>query len=180
MSPIIAIFMKELTETLRDRRTVFNAFVLGPLLSPLLMIGMLSMTANKLSEQAEKRLALPVAGAEHAPQLVEWLRGQSVDIQDAPADPEQALRNKDVDVVLRITADYPEQWRKSLPAPLEVMRDKQCQHGRRCAYAEHRHARADYASRFPSNHADEQYVGAGRGLRQSEQFRKLLGGDPAA
>ncbi len=123
MSPIFAIFLKEMTETLRDRRTVFNAFVMGPLLSPLLFIGMLSMTASKLSDQAEKRLALPVVGAENAPQLIEWLKGQSVDIKEPPADPERALRDKDVDVVLRIGKDFPEQWRKSLPAPIEVMRD---------------------------------------------------------
>ena len=84
MKAMLAIFNKELIDTFRDRRTMLVSLGMGPLFAPLLMMGMFSLIGSQATERAEKRLELPLAGAEHAPNLVEWLKGRGVDIKPAP------------------------------------------------------------------------------------------------
>ena len=42
MHAVLTVFAKEFRENLRERRTLFSALVLGPLLGPLLFAGPLS------------------------------------------------------------------------------------------------------------------------------------------
>ncbi|RZA25303.1 MAG: ABC transporter permease, partial [Lysobacteraceae bacterium] len=66
---------------------------------------------------------LPVVGREHAPNLIAWLEGQNVVVKAPPRDINAAIANQDEDVILRIGPEFPAQWRKSLPAPLEIIQD---------------------------------------------------------
>lgn len=123
MNPIRTVFLKEVRENLRDRKTVLNALVMGPLLGPILFAMMMGFMLGKQLEQAEKPLRLPVAGAEHAPNLVDWLRRQEVRIEPAPADIEAALRDRRAQLVLQIPPHYGERWRAGEPALLTVLHD---------------------------------------------------------
>lgn len=123
MNPIRTVFLKEVRENLRDRKTVLNALVMGPLLGPVLFAMMMSFMLGKQLAQAEKALQLPVIGAEHAPNLVDWLRRQDVRIETAPADAEAALRERKVAVVLEIPERYGSRWRNGETAPLGVLHD---------------------------------------------------------
>ena len=123
MSTMFTVFRKEMTDALRDRRTVFIALVMGPLLFPLLFMGLGSFAAKKQSEKLEKPLELPVVGAEHAPNLVRWLKGQGVIVQAPPADADRAVREQEHGVILSIPPTYPEQWRKSEPARVDLVLD---------------------------------------------------------
>ena len=111
MSAATTVFLKEVTENLRDRKTVFNALVMGPLLGPVFFVMMMSFMITRELSNAEKPLEVPVVGAEHAPNLVGWLRQQGVQVQPAPEDSEAAVRARDARAVLVIPADYPERWR---------------------------------------------------------------------
>lgn len=124
MSPWRIVFLKEVRENLRDRRTMFSTFVLGTLMGPILFAGLIGLIISVSLERAEKPLELPVAGAEHAPNLIAWLKNQGVKIEDAPAEPEAAIRKRDKDVVLRIPAEYAEQWRAGRAATLELIVDR--------------------------------------------------------
>lgn len=123
MSTTMTVFFKEVRDAIRDRRTIAIALLLGPLLMPILMVGMTSVMAGKQKEKLEKPLNLPVLGVEHAPNLVEWLRQHDVDIKPAPKDPDAAIRNQDFDVILRIPKTYAEEWRSGEPAALELIYD---------------------------------------------------------
>lgn len=123
MNAVWTVFVKELVDALRDRRTVFTALLLGPLVFPLLMLGLGSFAAKRQTEQLEKPLELAVVGAEHAPNLVEWLKGRGVKVKPAPADPDAAIRAQDESVILRIPASYPAEWRESEPARVEIILD---------------------------------------------------------
>ena len=83
MKPAIVVFLKEARENLRDRKTVLNALVMGPLFGPIFFAIMMGFIINKQLDSAEKPLVLPVVGAAHAPNLVAWLERQGV-----PADKE--------------------------------------------------------------------------------------------
>jgi len=120
---LTTVFRKEVRENVRDRRALFNSLLLGPLLFPLLFVGMMWFLESAEQERAEKTLELPVAGARYAPSLLRFLEQQGTVILPEPEDPEALVRNQETPVVLRILPDYPEQWRTGLPAPVEVIMD---------------------------------------------------------
>ncbi len=124
MSPWKVVFWKEVRENMRDRRTMFSTFVLGTLMGPVLFAGLIGLMISVTLERAEKPLKLPVAGGEHAPNLIAWLKTRGVEIEPAPADPEAAIRKRDHDVVLRIPAEYAGQWREGRAATLELIVDR--------------------------------------------------------
>lgn len=123
MSGLGTIYKKEIRENLRDRRSLFNSVLLGPILFPILFIGMGYFAANKQQERAEEVLEVPVVGAEYAPNLVSFLEQQGVVIQSAPDDPESLVRAQEVPVVIRIPEKFPEQWQAGKPAVVEVIAD---------------------------------------------------------
>jgi sodium transport system permease protein len=123
MKSMLTVMMKELKDLVRDRRTLFIALLMGPLLLPAIMIGLGGMMSKKVSSQLEKTLEVPVIGAENAPNLIAWLEGQNLHIEAAPKDPEAAIRKQDEDVILRIDPSYAEDWRAGRPALVELLHD---------------------------------------------------------
>ena len=123
MKALTTVWLKELTDLVRDRRTLAIALLMGPLLMPALMLGMGKLVSNRISTQMEKPLHVPVVGASNAPNLVAWLQGQNIVIEPAPADPDEAIRSQKEDVVLRIDGKFGEQWRGSMPAVIEILHD---------------------------------------------------------
>jgi sodium transport system permease protein len=123
MNALTTVMGKELLDLFRDRRSLLVALLMGPILFPALILGMGKLASDRISTQLEKPLALPVIGAERAPNLIAWLQGQNIVIEKAPTDPEGAIRTQSEDVVLRIGEKYGEQWRGSQPAAMEILFD---------------------------------------------------------
>ncbi|HET6655960.1 MAG TPA: ABC transporter permease, partial [Gammaproteobacteria bacterium] len=118
---IVTVCRKESRDNARDRRTLMRVFLLGPLLGPVLFAGMMSVMIQMIAGSAEEPLKLPVAGAEHAPNLIAYLRAHHTDIQAAPADPAAAIKAGQVDVVLQIPASYPADFIAGKPAQLDLV-----------------------------------------------------------
>jgi len=123
MSGLTTVYKKEIRENLRDRRSLFNSVLLGPILFPILFIGLAYFTSSKQQESAEKVLEVPVVGAEHAPNLVGFLEQQGVVIQPAPENPETLVKTQEVQVIIRIPEQFGEQWTTGEPAVVEVIAD---------------------------------------------------------
>ena len=123
MNSLVVVFLKEVRENLRDRRTVLNTLLTGPLFAPLLFVLLINTVVTQEIEKAEKPLPLPIVGAQYAPNLVAALKQQNVEVQPAPADAERAVREQDADVVLRIGADFATYWGKGEPAQIEIIYD---------------------------------------------------------
>ncbi|MBT8070983.1 MAG: ABC transporter permease [Gammaproteobacteria bacterium] len=123
MRGISTVYKKEVRENLRDRRSLFNSVLLGPILFPILFIGLAYFAGSKQQESAEKVLEVPVVGAEHAPNLVMFLEQQGMVVQSAPEDPEAAVKTQQVQVIIRIPEQFGEQWRNGEPAVVEVIAD---------------------------------------------------------
>ena len=130
MSAAGIVFLKEVVENLRDRKTVLNALVMGPLLGPIFFVFMMGFMINKQLASAEKPLEVPVVGAERAPNLVGWLRSQGVVVQPAPDDPSAAVRDRAAKAVLIVPASYPDWWRQGRTAQVEVVYDSSDQDSR--------------------------------------------------
>ena len=123
MSGFITVYKKEVLENLRDRRSLFNSVLLGPILFPILFIGLAYFAGSKQEERAEKVLEIPVVGAQYAPNLVNFMEQQGVIILSAPQDPEAAVKAQDVQVIIRIPEKFTEQWTSGKPAVIEVIAD---------------------------------------------------------
>ena len=123
MSGLGTVYKKEVLENLRDRRSLFNSVLLGPILFPILFIGLAYFASSKQQESVEKTLEIPVVGAQHAPNLVNFLEQQGIVIQAAPEDPEASVRSQDIQVIIRIPELFPEQWTSGKPAVIELIAD---------------------------------------------------------
>ncbi len=123
MKRIWVVFLKEVTDNLRDRRSISSA-LLTPLFTPLFLLGMMIVMGQTIfADPQEKPLALPVVGAEYAPGMMEYFKEYNVIISQGPPDPEAAVRNGDADVVLVILPDYAEKFQAGQPAPVQLVMD---------------------------------------------------------
>jgi sodium transport system permease protein len=123
MNASLIVFLKEVRENLRERRTVFNALLMGPLLGPLMFMVLVNVTVSRELSRAEAPLKLPVIGAEYAPNLIEALRQQGFEQQPPVADPIAVVRSRDAAAVLRIPSGFGDAWGKADPAQVELYYD---------------------------------------------------------
>jgi len=118
-----SVMRKELRDISRDRRTLALALLLGPLLYPVLMIGMGSLAESRARTQLDRTLEVPTVGIERAPNLVAFLGTQGIRAVKAPDDVDAAILRQEFDVALRIAPDYANDWRAGKPALVEIVAD---------------------------------------------------------
>lgn len=122
MNQILIVFLKELREALRDRRTLLRVSLPGLLMGPL-MLFMLSMLVAQFEKQAEQREIL-VAGVAQAPTLVNYLQRQNFSVKEAPADYERQLREATLgQAVLVVPQDFENALARGAELELEVVTD---------------------------------------------------------
>ncbi|MDE2090276.1 MAG: ABC transporter permease [Gammaproteobacteria bacterium] len=124
MRKLWIVFRKEVVDNLRDRRTLLTVLVFGPLFGPLLYLGLMNVIINKQLADMDQPLKLPVQGARYAPNLVDYLKQHNTDIQPAPANPEQAVKDGSADVVLVIPKDYATAFIAGKPAVVQLVMDQ--------------------------------------------------------
>jgi sodium transport system permease protein len=123
MKASLIVFIKECRESMRDRRVMLNALLLGPILGPVLFVVILRLTINHQLDRAEKPLPVVVIGAELAPNLIDSLKQQGLEVLPPVPDVESAVRSQSIDLALRITKDYATDWQAGRPAMVELIYD---------------------------------------------------------
>jgi sodium transport system permease protein len=126
MRALLAVFRKEFRENLRDRRTLLTAILLGPVLGPLALAGLLQFVAQREQSQSSKSLEVAVVQAARAPRLIEYLTANNIDIKRVELDDaaaQQAVQNREHRVVLSVPEDFAERLADSSPAPLLLYYD---------------------------------------------------------
>jgi len=122
MQRIKVVFLKELIDNLRDDRSLIGTLGYA-LIGPGMILLIIIIMGGLFRDSMEKPLELPISGRENAPALVQFLEQRNVIVQDAPADPREAVRNGDVDVVLIIPEGYGEDFAAGRPARVQVVVD---------------------------------------------------------
>jgi sodium transport system permease protein len=117
------VFLKECRESLRDRRTIIYALLVGPLLLPLLFVFLVRVTISRTLAQASAPLPVTVIGAERAPNLLSALEREGLAVLPPVPDVEAAVRSQQVDLALRIPSSFPADWRAGRPAQVEIIYD---------------------------------------------------------
>lgn len=86
MSTLMTVMRKELRDLSRDRRTLLLTLLFGPLLYPVLLLGMGKLAESRVRTQIEQPLQIPTIGADNAPNLVRFLAAQGLNTAPAPKD----------------------------------------------------------------------------------------------
>ena len=118
-----SVMRKELRDIGRDRRTLALVLLLGPLLYPLLMLGMGALAENRARTQLDATLEVPVVGLERAPNLVAFLATHGIKATAPPEDLDAAIAAQDIDIALRIDPGFGAQWKAGTPALVEIVQD---------------------------------------------------------
>ena len=84
------VFVKELRDALRDRRTLMAVFITSVLMGPLMLV-LLSSLVGRYEKRAETR-EIVVIGLDSAPTLRNYIERQTFTVKAAPADWEAQLK----------------------------------------------------------------------------------------
>lgn len=123
---VLTVFRKEFGENLRERRTLYSALILGPLLGPLLFAVALSLSLEQNTVKSERPVPLAVAHAERAPNLLAFLHQYGVNITPVTLDDagaRAAIRQHQETLILVVTDEFGKQLASGEPAPLELYAD---------------------------------------------------------
>ena len=100
-----AVFLKELVDALRDRRTLTMVFLSSVAMGPLVLV-LISTLVSNIEKRAEAR-ELVAVGLDAAPTLKNYMQRQTYTMQPAPPDYERQLtENKLGDPVLVVPGDF--------------------------------------------------------------------------
>lgn len=102
---VLTVLRKELTDALRDRRTLLTVLASSVLMGPLVLMAISALVAS-LEARAEQR-EVYVAGLANAPTLRNFLERQTYTVKAPPADYEAQLRKSSFsDPVVVVPADF--------------------------------------------------------------------------
>jgi len=120
-SRVLVVVRKELSDAFRDKRSIYSV-VIGALIGPLMIAFLLNRIADQ--QRSAQEIQVPVVGRENAPVLVNWLEQQAgVEITAGPPDGEAAVRDRKLEFVLVIPQEFPEKFRASRPALVQIVSD---------------------------------------------------------
>jgi sodium transport system permease protein len=120
------VFLKEFRENLRERRTLYTALILGPLLGPALFAGLLALQLHRGVASSDKALPVAVAHGERAPNLIAYLTEAGAqltptDVSGAAA--RRAVQRHRYERLLVVPPEFAASLSAGAPAPLELYAD---------------------------------------------------------
>ena len=126
MRAILIVFLKEFRENLRERRTLYTALILGPLLGPALFAGLLALQLHRGLASSDKALPVAVAHGERAPNLIAYLTEAGAqltptDVSGAAA--RRAVQRHRYERLLVVPPEFGASLSAGAPAPLELYAD---------------------------------------------------------
>ncbi len=127
MQTTFAVFLKEILDNLRDRRTLASALIMGPIFGPVLFAFVINLSIERSLGDIERTMELPVIGQQHAPNLIRYLESRNIDVVDGPTDAKaaiEAVKTGTSDVVLIIPEDFGRQLADTVPAKVELVSDQ--------------------------------------------------------
>ena len=78
MRALVIVWLKEMSENLRDRRTLLSALVIGPLFGPVMFALMIGLLLEKTVSEVDEKVVLAVTGSARAPNLMRFLEEHAV------------------------------------------------------------------------------------------------------
>lgn len=126
MHAIFTVFLKEVRESLRDKRTLWSALGFGAIFSPLLFAAILSFTIKRNDPLNDTPVKLAVSHTERAPNLVGHLIEYGITVEPVTYDEaaaRAAVQDHRQKLVLMIPEEYAKRFAAGQPAPLQLYSD---------------------------------------------------------
>ena len=149
---IRTVMLKELRESLRDRRTLVNSLLIGPVLAPLFFILVLKLALSRSVAAQDEAAPVTVVNAAAAPNLVKHLHESGLEVslrEGSDAGIRAWITERNDLVVLRVPDAFGERFTSGRPAAVQLYSDgadsEAAKHGARIAAAV-----AEYSARVAS------------------------------
>jgi sodium transport system permease protein len=123
MSMALRIWMKELRDTVRDRRTLYAMVIMPLALYPLLLLGLVKLAAHEETKAEVHVPTLAVQGADQAPALVSLLHKSKQLKVMRSADARAEVKAKTADVGLIIPDSFQNGLERGLHAQVTIIID---------------------------------------------------------
>ena len=126
MHAILTVFLKEVRESFRDRRTLMSALGFGAIFSPLMFGAILSFTIKRNDPLNDRPVKIAVSHTERAPNLVGHLIKYGVTVEPVTYDDataRKAVQGHQQKMVLMIPEGYAKRFTAGQPAPLDLYSD---------------------------------------------------------
>jgi sodium transport system permease protein len=121
-----AVLQKELRESFRDRRTLVNSLLVGPIVAPIFFMLVLKLALARAVSGQDEAAPVTVVNAAAAPNLVQQLResGLELTLREGTESEIRAWITKENQlVVLRVPDRFGKRFEAGEPAPLQVFAD---------------------------------------------------------
>jgi len=110
---ILTVYLKELKDSLRDRRTLLSTIIIPTLVMPLLTFGVGKVMSGVIKKAQEDIPSVAVIGGADSPAIVAALKGSAkLHVVDTPSDWKQAIGDKKI----RVAVEFPEGFEAGLKA----------------------------------------------------------------
>lgn len=126
IATVRTVMFKELRECLRDRRTLVNSLLIGPILAPIFFILVLKLALARSVAGQDELAPVTVVNASNAPNLVQQLREHGLDVslrEGTERDIRAWIAAENELVVMRVPDNYGERFTAGQPAPVQVFAD---------------------------------------------------------
>jgi sodium transport system permease protein len=126
IATILTVLRKELRESFRDRRTLTNSLLIGPILAPIFFMLVLKLSLSRAVSSQDEATPVTVVNAAAAPNLVQQLRESGLDLtlrEGTDAEIRAWITKENQLVVLRVPDRFGARFAAGEPAPLQVYAD---------------------------------------------------------
>ncbi|MGZ5112626.1 MAG: ABC transporter permease, partial [Usitatibacter sp.] len=118
---LLTVYVKELRDSLRDRRTALMVLFASILTGPVTLV-LVAQFVSGLEEKAAT-LKVRISGQQNAPALVNFLQRNDVEIEAAPEDYEARIKEGRLEAVIVVPKDFDERYLAGDGAKVEIVYD---------------------------------------------------------
>ncbi len=126
MNTVATVFLKETVDGLREWRAVLGGLLLGPLLGPAMLAGIIAFTVERALDESQQPIVVPIVNASTAPNLVRYLASRGITRDPALASREalrRAVADGSVAAGLVIAEDFGEALGRAGAARVWIVTD---------------------------------------------------------
>jgi len=118
---IACVYRKELTEWLRDRRTLISTVLIPLLLFPIMMVGFSSLAVIMIGKAEKEVPKIMVLGGEDSPKVVEKLRSlDNLEIVPSTDDWKQKISEKEIRAAVEIPKNFQASLERNEPETVQI------------------------------------------------------------
>ena len=115
------VYRKELTEWLRDRRTLISTVLIPLLLFPLMMVGFSSLAVIMIGKAEKETPKIMVLGGEDSPAILEKLRSvDNLEIVPTTDDWKKRISEKEIRAAVEIPRNFQASLEQSKPETVQI------------------------------------------------------------